>query len=101
MSWKYTATHYGAGFPPATGVYMAPMPNEWELIPATPMETITTLYMAQTITDSEPQTAQSLSEAAIVAEMVRRVLAGELSEKSRELLELVLERCEEAEECDT
>lgn len=71
------------GWPYATGVYMAPMPGDGE-------------YLPYVTTTSAPRIDLSCAdEAALVAEVLRRVLAGALMPRSRELLELALRRAEE------
>jgi len=70
--------------------YSSPLPTVnipgWD-----PTAPITILYACNPV---EPKDLTTVAEAEIVAEIVRRVLADTISDRAKELLQLVISRCE-------
>jgi hypothetical protein len=78
---------YGAGFPDGVYHYAAPFPvypPGQEPVPVVTETTSELRFVAHPHQD----------EAQLVAEVIRRLLNGELSDRARKLLEDALKRCE-------
>lgn len=84
----YTVVHYGAGFDQWPVI-------PWEPPPITPPYPGTVEPWSPDPASFDPVVEQSMSEGDLVAEVIRRVLDGQISDKAKELLGAALAKHDE------